>query len=169
MISTQVKDGKTIISLEPNRSATWIQTRNMILALSAFMLFIGLGWLLAGVWMILPFVCLDICVFSYFFYRVCMETYRRQLIIVEKARVVFRSGIHRFWVSKTFSRPCYLLVHKRMAKVHLDSFSLSDDHDIERIGSFLNEDDLSVLRDVLSSCGLIELNQQWWKRESSHY
>jgi hypothetical protein len=56
-----------------------------------------------------------------------------------------------------------------MAKVHLDSFSLSDDHDIERIGSFLNEDDLSVLRDVLSSCGLIELNQQWWKRESSHY
>ena len=98
-----------------------------------------------------------------------METYRRQLIIVEKARVVFRSGIHRFGVSKTFSRPCYLLVHKRMAKVHLDSFSLSDDHDIERIGSFLNEDDLSVLRDVLSSCGLIELNQQWWKRESSHY
>lgn len=169
MISTQIKDGKTIISLEPNRSATWLQTRNMILALTGFMLLIGFGWLIAGVWMILPFVFLDICVFSYFFYRVCRETYRRQLIVIDKSKVIFRSGIHRFGSSKTFSRPCYLLIHKRLARVHLDAFSLSDDLEIERIGSFLNEDDLSILRDQLSACGLIELNQQWWKREPSQY
>ena len=169
MISTQIKDDRTIICLEPNRSATWLQTRNMILALTGFMLLIGVGWLIAGVWMILPFVLLDICVFSYFFYRVCRETYRRQLITVEKSKVTFRSGIHRFGSSKTFSRPCYLLIHKRLARVHLDTFSISDDYETERIGSFLNEDDLSTLRDQLTACGLIELDHQWWKREPSHY
>ena len=101
MITTQIKDGKTIISLEPNRSATWLQTRNMILALTGFMLLIGVGWLIAGVWMILPFVFLDICVFSYFFYRVCRETYRRQLIVIDKSKVILNVFVELVYLANT--------------------------------------------------------------------
>lgn len=169
MINVTKRTGQTVICLEPNRSATWHQTRTMILALTGFMLLIGTGWLIAGVWMIMPFVFLDITVFSYFFYRVCMETYRRQFIIIEKNNIVVRAGIHRLGKTVIFSRPCYLVVHKRLARGHLDAFSISDDTSIEPVGFFLNEDDLSELRDTLTSYGLIELNQQWWKREPSHY
>ena len=91
MIDVVEKPNKIIIRLEPNRSATWDQTRTAILSLTAFMLLIGIGWLVAGVWMILPFVFLDILVFSYFFYRVCEETYRRQFIVIEpKLSIIYK-------------------------------------------------------------------------------
>ena len=122
MIDVVEKPNKTIIRLEPNRSATWDQTRTAILSLSAFMLLIGIGWLVAGVWMILPFVFLDILVFSYFFYRVCEETYRRQFIVIEQKTVSFRTGIHQLGSVKRFQRPCYLLLHKRKSPSHLPVF-----------------------------------------------
>ena len=36
------------VLLQPNRSATWVQTCQMIMALSGFMLAIGIGWLIMG-------------------------------------------------------------------------------------------------------------------------
>ena len=67
MIKTIERPNKRIIRLEPNRSASWDQTKTVIMCLSGFMLLLGVGWLIAGVWLILPFVFLDIFVFSYFF------------------------------------------------------------------------------------------------------
>jgi uncharacterized membrane protein len=171
MIEITEKADKTIIRLEPNRSASWHETRVAILALSGFMLLIGTGWLIAGVWMIMPFVFLDIIVFSYFFYRVCEATYQQQIIVVEKDRVCLRSGIHRLGRTKTFSRPCYLISHKRKSRGHLKAFSLTDDTEIQAVGYFLNEDDLKNLRDGLIHSGCIELDSQWWvpEKKSSFY
>ena len=163
MIHVIEKPQETTIQLTPNRSASWGETRTAILYLSAFMMLIGVGWLIAGVWMILPFVFLDILVFSYFFYRVCEETYRRQVIVIESKTVCFRSGIHHLGSIKRFQRPCYLVIHKRKSASHLPGYSLADDADIQRIGSFLNEKDLEDLRDALGRVGLLEINQEWWK------
>ena len=167
MIYVIEKPNKIIIRLEPNRSATWDQTRAAILSLSAFMLLIGVGWLVAGVWMILPFVFLDILVFSYFFYRVCEETYRRQFIVIEPKAVSFRTGIHQLGSVKRFQRPCYLLLHKRKSPSHLPGYSLADDLDVQRIGGFLNETDLKDMREALLRFGLLEINQEWWKPKTT--
>ena len=86
MIDVVEKPNKTIIRLEPNRSATWDQTRTAILSLSAFMLLIGIGWLVAGVWMILPFVFLDILVFSYFFIESVKKHTGGSLLLLNKKR-----------------------------------------------------------------------------------
>lgn len=162
MIKTIERPHKSIIRLEPNRSASWQQTKLVIMCLSGFMLLLGVGWLIAGVWLILPFVFLDIFVFSYFFYRVCQATYRREYIIISADKVVCRSGIRRLGRSVNFRRPCYLVVHKRPSSSHLYAFSLSDDINFLPIGRFLNEDDLHQLRRLLRDRGLIEINQQWW-------
>ena len=162
MIKTIERPNKRIIRLEPNRSASWDQTKTVIMCLSGFMLLLGLGWLMAGVWLILPFVFLDIFVFSYFFYRVCQDTYRREYIIISSDSVVCRSGIRRLGNSVSFRRPCYLVVHKRRSTRHLYAFSLSDDLNCLPIGRFLNEEDLHQLRALLREQGLIEINQQWW-------
>jgi uncharacterized membrane protein len=162
MIKTIERPYKSIIRLEPNRSASWHQTKLVIMCLSGFMLLLGVGWLIAGVWLILPFVFLDIFVFSYFFYRVCQATYRREYIIISADKVVCRSGIRRLGRSVNFRRPCYLVVHKRPSSSHLYAFSLSDDINFLPIGRFLNEDDLHQLRTLLRDHGLIEINQQWW-------
>jgi uncharacterized membrane protein len=162
MIKTIERPYKSIIRLEPNRSASWHQTKLVIMCLSGFMLLLGVGWLMAGVWLILPFVFLDIFVFSYFFYRVCQATYRREYIIISADKVVCRSGIRRLGRSVNFRRPCYLVVHKRPSSSHLYAFSLSDDINFLPIGRFLNEDDLHQLRTLLRDHGLIEINQQWW-------
>tara|TARA_B100000768_G_scaffold36084_1_gene34703 strand:+ start:127 stop:648 length:522 start_codon:yes stop_codon:yes gene_type:complete len=167
MIHVIEKPNKTIIRLEPNRSATWDQTRKAILSLSVFMLLIGVGWLVAGVWMILPFVFLDILVFSYFFYRVCEETYRRQFIVIEPEAVSFRTGIHQLGSVKRFQRPCYLLLHKRKSPSHLPGYSLTDDLEVQRIGGFLNETDLKDMREALLRFGLLEINQEWWKSKTT--
>ncbi|MDG0968662.1 MAG: DUF2244 domain-containing protein [Porticoccaceae bacterium] len=171
MIEITETDKATTIRLEPNRSASWHETRVAILALSGFMLLIGTGWLVAGVWMIMPFVFLDIMVFSYFFYRVCEATYQKQIIIIEKDGVHFRAGIHRLGRAKTFSRPCYLISHKRQSRSHLKAFSLTDDNETQAVGEFLNEDDLKTLRNGLIENGCIELDSQWWvpEKKSSFY
>jgi len=167
MIHVIEKPQETTIQLTPNRSASWGETRAAILYLSAFMMLIGVGWLIAGVWMIMPFVCLDILVFSYFFYRVCEETYRRQVIVIESKTVCFRSGIHHLGSIKRFQRPCYLVIHKRKSASHLPGYSLADDAVIQRIGSFLNEKDLEDLREALGRFGLLEINQEWWKPKTT--
>lgn len=167
MIKVTEKPQKTIICLEPNRSATWQQTKTAILALSSFMMVIGVGWLIAGVWLILPFVLLDILVFSYFFYRVCEATYLRQFIIIEPDSVCFQTGIRTLGAIKKFQRPCYLLIHKRQSPSHLEGYSLTDDTEVQSIGSFLNEDDLKHLRLVLGQFGFLEINQEWWKPKAT--
>ena len=68
MLSVKNTTDAVSIRLEPNRSASWKQTRLAIICLTGFMLLIGMGWLLMGVWLIFPFVILDIAIFSYFFY-----------------------------------------------------------------------------------------------------
>ncbi len=162
MIKTIERSDEVVICLEPNRSASWYQTKVVILCLSGFMLLIGLGWFIAGVWLILPFVFLDIVVFSYFFYRVCQATYRREFIIISPDKVEYRSGVRRLGTSVNLSKPCYLVVHKRQSPRHLYRFSLSDDAQCVAVGRFLNEDDLYQLRQLLRNHGFIEVNQQWW-------
>ena len=153
------------IRLEPNRSANWRETRSVIVGLTGFMLLIGVGWLAMGVWLIFPFVLLDIAIFSYFFYRVCESTYAAEIITVDKDSVKFRSGIRKFGKSISFKRPCYFIVHPTPSKNHLPIFSISDDSEKASVGNFLNEEDRMGLKKFLTDCGLIEVNEQWWKRE----
>ena len=44
---------------------------------------------------------------------------------------------------------------------------MSDDEKTQRIGKFLNEEDLTELRKKLTEFGLIEVDQQWWQRKPS--
>ena len=89
-----------------------------------------------GVWLIFPFVLLDIAIFSYFFYRVCESTYAAEIITVDKDSVKFRSGIRKFGKSISFKRPCYFIVHPTPSKNHLPIFSISDDSEKARGTSY---------------------------------
>ena len=136
----------------------------MILALSAFMLLIGIGWLIMGVWMILPFVLIDIAVFSYLFYRVCRYTYQRQIIHIYPDHVVCQRGINVLNKPIQLARPCYLVCEKNISRQHLPRYSLSDDKLSISVGDFLNKPDLKKLYSTLTEQGLFPIDQQWWQQ-----
>jgi uncharacterized membrane protein len=151
------------VLLEPNRSASWHQTRQVILGFSAFLLTIGMGWLIAGVWMILPFVLLDIVVLSYFFYRVCEYTYQKQLIQIYPNKIQCQQGIRIASKPVILKRPCYIICDKKISRHYLPSYSLTDDSVTISIGDFLNKEDLSELYQTLTDNGLLPLDKQWWQ------
>ena len=165
MLSVKNTAEAVSIRLEPNRSASWKQTRLAIICLTGFMLLIGMGWLLMGVWLIFPFVILDIAIFSYFFYRVCESTYAAEIITIDSASVTFKSGIRKIGTVKILKRPCYFVVHPSVSKGHLPRFSISDDDVSVEVGSFLSEHDKLRLKRIVTDLGLLEINESWWKAQ----
>ena len=165
MLSVKNTADAVSIRLEPNRSASWKQTRLAIICLSGFMLLIGMGWLLMGVWLIFPFVILDIAIFSYFFYRVCESTYAAEIITIDSSSVTFKSGIRKIGTVKTLKRPCYFVVHPSASTGHLPRFSISDDDVSVEVGSFLSEHDKLRLKRIVTDLGLLEINELWWKTQ----
>jgi uncharacterized membrane protein len=162
---TERSDAVSVL-LEPNRSSSWHQTRQIILGFSAFLLTIGMGWLIAGVWMILPFVLIDILLVSYFFYRVCEYTYQKQLIQIYPDKIQCQQGIRIASKPLILKRPCYIVCDKKISRHHLPAYSLSDDTVTISIGDFLNKEDLSELYQALTDNGLFPLDKQWWQESN---
>jgi uncharacterized membrane protein len=159
---TERSDAISVL-LEPNRSASWHQTRQIILGFSAFLLTIGIGWLIAGVWMILPFVLIDIAVLSYLFYRVCEYTYQKQLIQIYPDKIQCQQGIRIAGKPLILQRPCYIVCDKKTSPQYLPAYSLTDDVITISIGDFLNKKDLKQLYQTLTQNGLFPIDKQWWR------
>lgn len=167
MVTITERSGAISVLLEPNRSSSWYQTRQIILGFSAFLLTIGIGWLIAGVWMILPFVLIDIVVLSYFFYRVCEYTYQKQLIQIYPDKIQCQQGIRIASKPLILKRPCYIICDKKISRHYLPAYSLSDDTVTISIGDFLNEQDLNELYQTLIQNGLFPIDRQWWQENNN--
>lgn len=148
-------DDSTIISLFPNRSATWEETRLFVAVICGTTLAIGIFWTFIGAWMVLPFSGLEAALVAYLFYRVCQSTYQRQVITCDSSKVVVQFGTHFPKRSWTLERErTRLSVTEPTHELDALKLVIADtQHDIE-LGSFLNKEDKELALKELRKAGL---------------
>ncbi|MEJ2419454.1 MAG: DUF2244 domain-containing protein, partial [Exilibacterium sp.] len=109
MVTIQTNKDNTHIILSPNRSIEWKAIKYWLLIISLPALIIAIDWLIMGLWMILPFVGIELGLLSYFMYRICYKNYYQQYIDINKNSVTVTAGIHPPLQQQLFTRPdCYL-------------------------------------------------------------
>ena len=164
VVTWQQQGGETLITLEPNRSATRRQTLLFLLLVSGVTLSVALFWAFFGAWLVLPFAGLEIAVLTYVTLRVSRSTYRMQVIRVRVDAVEVEEGEFfplRRW---RFLRPD-THVNVLAAQTPMDSIGLhlEDGCQSLEVGSFLNQGDRLKARDALQASGLMLCNQHWWR------
>src|SRR5688572_32099098 len=101
MVLSSTQTNGTVITLLPNRSATWAETRMFLYVICGTTLAIGLFWAFVGAWVVLPFSGLEAALVAFVFYRVCQATYQQQVITCSAEQVLVQFGAHfpkRSWV-----------------------------------------------------------------------
>ena len=137
------------ILLKPNSSLTGL-TRVLFLGSIFFICsIIGIGFFIAGGIMILPFAGLEI-ILVYFAFRVSFNwSNQKQIIILSKDHVEVRvDGLKEFFTWREFRSFTTFNVTKSDGEDHDLSFRSKGKEVV--IGSFLNEEDKSKLKDEIS-------------------
>ncbi|CAI8199197.1 MAG: Uncharacterised protein [Glaciecola sp. HTCC2999] len=164
MIKIKQSPLTTIITLSPNQSASWKETKTMITCMVILVMVIALGWTLSGAWIILPFAGLEVGLFAYFMYRVCKQGFAQQIITISDNLVLIESGIQRREVARTYNRnQLSFEVTETERDWHLPDIVVCLDNYRLSIGEFLNQDDRMLLKDALKNAGLPLSRTQWWK------
>jgi uncharacterized membrane protein len=155
MVLSSTQTNGTVITLLPNRSATWAETRMFLFVICGTTLAIGLLWAVSGAWVVLPFSGLEAALVAYVFYRVCHATYQRQVITCSPEQVVVQFGAHfpkRSWVlerSRTHLAVIAAVHHLEGPRLNI----FDADHSIE-LGHFLNKDDKEAALREFKKAGL---------------
>ncbi len=154
VISSQTPQA-TIITLLPNQSANWQQTRLFALLICGTTLAVGLFWTFIGAWAVLPFSGLEAALVAWFLYRVCRDTYQRQVITLGADHLHVQFGTHfpqRRW---DFDRTSVRLAVTE-PEHHLDGprLQLYDERHSIELGRFLNSEDRHAAVASLRAAGL---------------
>jgi len=155
MVQSHFSNQGAVITLLPNRSASWAETRLFLLLICGTTMAVGLFWTIAGMWAVLPFSGLEAALVGFLLYRVCQSTYQRQVITCTPESVMVQFGTH-------FPKRSWTLVRDRTririspVRHPLDAPQLhifDPDHSIE-LGRFLNKDDKTLAVQALQAAGL---------------
>ena len=155
MVLSSTRTNSTVITLLPNRSASWAETRVFLYVVCGTTLAIGMLWTVSGAWVVLPYSGLEAALVAYVFYRVCHATYQRQVITCSPEQILVQFGTHfpqRSWVLER-SRIGLMVT---AAAHHLEAPRLTifdDNHSIE-LGHFLNMADKEIALLEFKKAGL---------------
>ncbi len=155
MVLSSTQANSTIITLLPNRSASWAETRVFLLLICGTTLAIGIFWAVSGAWVVLPFSGLEAALVAFVFYRVCQATYQRQVITCSPDQVLVQFGTHlpkRSWVLERSGT--HLAVTAAAHHLEGPRINIFDaNHSIE-LGHFLNKDDKEAALAEFNKAGL---------------
>ena len=164
MVKMKKTPPATIITLSPNQSASWKETKTIIIIMVVLVMVIAVGWTLSGAWVILPFAGLEVGLFAYFMYRVCKQGFAQQIITISENFVLIESGIQRREVARTYNRDLLSFeVTETERDWHLPDIIVCLENYRLSIGEFLNQEDRMLLKDALKNAGLPLSRTQWWK------
>ena len=155
MVDNHHANGITTITLQPNRSASWQETRLFVIVICSTTLVIGLFWTYIGAWMVLPFSGLEAALVAWLLYRVCQSTYQRQVITCAPESLTVQFGTHfpkRSWQLER-ARVRISVGEPRHA---LDAPTLviaDTTHSIE-LGGFLNKEEKQLAVAALRGAGM---------------
>jgi uncharacterized membrane protein len=155
MVISHTNADATIITLLPNRSATWAQTKRFVFVICAAMLIVGTFWTLNGIWLALPFSAIAAALVAFLMYRVCQGTYQRQVITCTPRQILVQFGVYFPKRSWTLERDnTHLAITDAAHPLTPRKLQLVDNsHNIE-LGDFLNQDDKEAALHALTQAGL---------------
>ena len=144
--SSQESGGDETITIKPNQSLTWSQTKRLLLLfLCVFLAVAGYFWQL-GAWMVVPFLGAELALLAGAFYVHSLHSARGETIEFDGERVWFRTragrtGFPRAWLqvrllkSPVGDRPNRLIVgaHGRFMQVG----TFLHDRERERLASMV--------------------------------
>ena len=155
MVAVSSRKGSLQIVLTPNRSASWRFNCTPLKLFGVVIFAIAIGWSLMGVWIILPFAGIEFALLVYFVYRTSQACYRKEVLYLDTDQISVERG-RRSPVSKSdYSRLSCVFVKQNSnhfwtaAAVNLCSGGRS-----ERIGRFLNREDIEKLWSLIASSGV---------------
>jgi uncharacterized membrane protein len=160
------EDGDTsVLTLSPNLSAGWRESRMLLLMLAVPVVGIGVGWFLAGAVLILPFAGLELSALALALRHVCRQAQRKEVISIEASRVVVEHGRDQPESRQTLERPrVYLHVTYPERPLDLMELVLVDRRQRLRVGEWLNNQQREETRLALRQAGLAETSNRWWRR-----
>ncbi|MFC4701752.1 DUF2244 domain-containing protein [Glaciecola siphonariae] len=163
MVVTETQSDRTVITLSPNRSATWQHTKIVIFVMVAVVMIIALAWTFMGAWVVLPFAGLEVGLFALLMYKVSQFTYSKQVININKDSVSIEWGRKVVEKRHEFSRDdLYVYYWEADEGWHLPRISLTQKKTRLEIGTFLNMEDRELLKSNLEQAGLIVCRNKWW-------
>jgi uncharacterized membrane protein len=163
MVNAHTRANESIITLSPNRSANWLQTKILIGIIGAFVVLIAIAWSLVGAWMVLPFAGFEVSLLAFLMYRVFYFTYQKQIITIDSQYVTFKSGVYFPKQSRSFMRgDTKLGIIEPEGPYGVTKISLADNNVVVELGCFLNQDDRKIALQHLKAAGLRVHSNKWW-------
>lgn len=163
MVVTTQNNEHTVITLSPNRSATWKQTKIVIFVMVAVVMIIALAWTFVGAWIVLPFAGLEVGLFALLMYKVSVFTYSQQVIQIYPNHINIDSGYRKHKRHHHLARQDLDVFYSESANNwELPKVALCNKQQKVIIGDFLNLEDREKLRESLEEAGLIICRNKWW-------
>ena len=143
-IHPQLLTGRIVLT--PNLSWSWHANLMLLYGLMAISMTIGIGFLLMGAWVILPYSLLEISILWLCIYYCVYRCYRREIITISTHEVVIEKGILRRQEIRSFNRSwSQFLVKGPRRHGDLSKICIRSHGQEMEIGSFLNQPDKSAL------------------------
>ena len=144
-------EGETVtIVAKPNQSASWRTNKLVLLALAIPSLGAGIGFALAGAWVILPFAGLELAALGGSLYYVNWKLQYRHVITLDASTVRIDKGFYLPRQSWTFPRAqTGLSIQPERHPWDAPGLSLQSAGESIRVGEFLNRDDGLLLKQQL--------------------
>ncbi len=163
MIVKAQNNDNMLITLSPNRSATWQQTKWVIIIMVTFVMFIAILWSFLGVWLVLPFAGLEVGLFAFLMYRVSLFTYSRQIIDINSENITVTLGSRKQKRTVVFQRQQLdIYYYETNNNWELPKIMLCNKNTKILVGDFLNLADRVKLKVCLEDAGLLVCKNKWW-------
>lgn len=148
-------DNRIRIRLQPNRSASWGQTKLLVTFLGGLCLMVALFWSLAGAWLILPFAGLEVGLFGWLAYRVCKDTYSQQMLLIDQRQIQVIWGYTRPTKQWQFDRQdCLFVIHLPHHSLSTQELTINGRGLCLPLGERLNQQDMQTLLKLLRKLDL---------------
>lgn len=92
------------VTVRPNNSLSAASTIKLVCALAAISMTVGIGFALAGAWLVLPFAGLEVVAIAYAFYYIMLRSGDFESITIEGDRVVVAQYGYKLSSEAVFQR-----------------------------------------------------------------
>lgn len=153
----------TLVTLTPNRSASWRDSKWLMWLIASVAFIIAVVWAIVGVWLVFPFAGIEIGLFCFLLYRVNLLTYSNQSVSIEKHQIHVQYSNKAV---KSVSLPredTHMELSESPQDWYLPQLKLVSAENSVAIGDFLNKEDRQTLYETIKDLGIPAWRHHWWK------
>lgn len=157
MVDINIQQSERVLVLKPNRSMSWRANKYLLGVVFCWCGAIGIGFVLMGAWVVMPFIGLELAALAGALYYVSWKISHREVLRIDAESVSLEKGIRWpkkswRWARESVRVHVYAAGHPWQAP--LIEVAPKEAKPV-RIGEFLNVLDCKKLVDEIIASGLI--------------